>query len=269
MTERDALLRAVAADPADDTPRLVFADFLDEQDNEPDAAWAEYIRLSVKLARPQWPECVPMCEGDDDGVKRCHRSCGRWAYGHQLDADKKRRDEIRTDSLVGHIASGLLMSRCRQCNGVPPVTGNRCPVCTGTGSRFSVSLGRGFVDGFGVLRDELHTWDTYPEGERYYDVLRHYPIENVWIRGLSPEYPRHGPFARGGPFAGMCCWSHTTWSGVPALVWRRLDGQVGDDENGMAVRKVYSSVFEAQKAMTRAMLGVFKKWLSLAEGVTV
>ena len=30
MTEREALLRAVCENPDDDTPRLVFADWLDE-----------------------------------------------------------------------------------------------------------------------------------------------------------------------------------------------------------------------------------------------
>jgi uncharacterized protein (TIGR02996 family) len=30
MTDRDALIAAIAADPADDLPRLVFADWLEE-----------------------------------------------------------------------------------------------------------------------------------------------------------------------------------------------------------------------------------------------
>jgi uncharacterized protein (TIGR02996 family) len=47
MTEREALLRAVCANPDDDTPRLVFADWLDEN-GEPERA--EFIRLQVRLA---------------------------------------------------------------------------------------------------------------------------------------------------------------------------------------------------------------------------
>ena len=42
MTEREALLRAVCENPDDDTPRLVFADWLDEN-GEPERA--EFIRL--------------------------------------------------------------------------------------------------------------------------------------------------------------------------------------------------------------------------------
>ncbi|MCE9562364.1 MAG: TIGR02996 domain-containing protein [Planctomycetes bacterium] len=47
-TERDALLAAICANPEDDTPRLVFADWLDEH-NSP--AWAELIRVECELAR--------------------------------------------------------------------------------------------------------------------------------------------------------------------------------------------------------------------------
>jgi uncharacterized protein (TIGR02996 family) len=47
MTERDALLRAVCENPDDDTPRLVFADWLQENGEE---ARAEFIRVQVALA---------------------------------------------------------------------------------------------------------------------------------------------------------------------------------------------------------------------------
>lgn len=47
-TDRAALLAAVCARPADDTPRLVFADWLDDHG---DPARAEFIRLQIALAR--------------------------------------------------------------------------------------------------------------------------------------------------------------------------------------------------------------------------
>ena len=47
MTDGDALLRAAAAAPDDDAPRLVYADWLDEHG---DAARAEFIRVQVELA---------------------------------------------------------------------------------------------------------------------------------------------------------------------------------------------------------------------------
>jgi uncharacterized protein (TIGR02996 family) len=46
MTERDALLAAVCEQPDDDTPRLVFADWLQENGEE---ARAEFIRLQIEL----------------------------------------------------------------------------------------------------------------------------------------------------------------------------------------------------------------------------
>jgi uncharacterized protein (TIGR02996 family) len=48
MTEREALLKAVCDNPDDDTPRLVFADWLQEHGDE---ARAEFIRLEVRLQR--------------------------------------------------------------------------------------------------------------------------------------------------------------------------------------------------------------------------
>ncbi|MBN9117733.1 MAG: TIGR02996 domain-containing protein [Planctomycetes bacterium] len=47
MNERDALLRAVCENPDDDTPRLVFADWLQEN-GEPE--YAEFVRLQVRHA---------------------------------------------------------------------------------------------------------------------------------------------------------------------------------------------------------------------------
>jgi uncharacterized protein (TIGR02996 family) len=56
--DRAAFLRAIAANPDDDLPRLVYADWLDEH-GEPERA--EFIRLQCELARlprddPRWPE---------------------------------------------------------------------------------------------------------------------------------------------------------------------------------------------------------------------
>jgi len=48
MTERDALHAAVCANPDDDTPRLVFADWLQEHGEE---ERAEFIRVQIELER--------------------------------------------------------------------------------------------------------------------------------------------------------------------------------------------------------------------------
>jgi uncharacterized protein (TIGR02996 family) len=57
MTTGAALLNAIRAAPEDDTARLVYADYLDEQGGATDAARAEFIRVQVALDR--LPELDP------------------------------------------------------------------------------------------------------------------------------------------------------------------------------------------------------------------
>lgn len=59
MSERQALFAAILARPDDDTPRLAFADWLDEQDGPGAGDWAAVIRSQVEAARagrlsPRW-----------------------------------------------------------------------------------------------------------------------------------------------------------------------------------------------------------------------
>jgi uncharacterized protein (TIGR02996 family) len=59
MSDRDALLAAICAQPDEDTTRLVFADWCDEND-EPDRA--AFIRTQVELARtPPWEPFAVRC----------------------------------------------------------------------------------------------------------------------------------------------------------------------------------------------------------------
>lgn len=52
MTDHDALLRAILAAPHEDTPRLVYADWLQEHSHD---ARAEFIRVQVEMAKT--PTC--------------------------------------------------------------------------------------------------------------------------------------------------------------------------------------------------------------------
>ncbi len=72
MTQEDAFLAAILAEPRDDTPRLVFADWLEERGGPGDAARAEFIRLSV--AAPEttfWPP-APRSRGRASRLCREH-----------------------------------------------------------------------------------------------------------------------------------------------------------------------------------------------------
>lgn len=70
MTDNDALLAAILQAPEEDSPRLIYADYLDEHD-EPERA--EFIRLQIEYARS---ECKPPCRGDVHAAgglgMRCH-----------------------------------------------------------------------------------------------------------------------------------------------------------------------------------------------------
>jgi len=51
MTDADALMQAILAHPADDLPRLVYADWLDESGEPVAVARAEFIRVQCELTR--------------------------------------------------------------------------------------------------------------------------------------------------------------------------------------------------------------------------
>ena len=72
MNEREALLKAVCENPDDDTPRLVFADWLQENGEE---ERAEFIRVQIEVLAPPSGDVVegqtPRCElrrGSSDNV---------------------------------------------------------------------------------------------------------------------------------------------------------------------------------------------------------
>jgi uncharacterized protein (TIGR02996 family) len=50
VSDEDALLAAICADPADDTVRLAFADFLQERGGAVEGAWAMFIRAHLRLS---------------------------------------------------------------------------------------------------------------------------------------------------------------------------------------------------------------------------
>jgi uncharacterized protein (TIGR02996 family) len=85
MSERDALLKAVCENPDDDTPRLVFADWLQENGEE---ERAEFIRLQIEVARRF--EAGTLADDDPDEflageLERAHGS--RWWLGTPPERD--------------------------------------------------------------------------------------------------------------------------------------------------------------------------------------
>lgn len=56
MTHADAFLQDILAHPDDDAPRLIFADWLEEQGDANSTARAEFIRIQCALAAKKLPE---------------------------------------------------------------------------------------------------------------------------------------------------------------------------------------------------------------------
>lgn len=104
MTTADALIRAVLAAPEDDTPRLVFADWLDDHD-QPERA--EFIRLQVKVVRlPKWVGECKVCQAtpDEDGSinhgKGCYTQSEDGGGSEAADTNPERDElERRADAL--------------------------------------------------------------------------------------------------------------------------------------------------------------------------
>jgi uncharacterized protein (TIGR02996 family) len=121
-----ALERAVLADPADDAPRLVYADWLDEQGESDRAA---LIRVQVELTRRRKVRGHNPCECTGSGVvcKRCkqqlrwdaedsnlltaqarlqtQRNLSRWFPDVSLLASTKPRSAYRP---IGHVSRGFI-----------------------------------------------------------------------------------------------------------------------------------------------------------------
>src|SRR5215470_6533504 len=75
MEHDNAFVLAILEHPEDDTPRLVFADWLDEHD-QPERA--EFIRLQVRLtAMPEWNDEHRRIMERESELLRVHRAA--WA----------------------------------------------------------------------------------------------------------------------------------------------------------------------------------------------
>lgn len=92
-----AFLRAICEEPDDDTPRLVYADWLEENGEE---LRAEFVRLQCRLAGMSERNCGGYyCDVDMDYGNMIHRNC-EWDRLH-------RRQEKLFDLLLGPLRTEL------------------------------------------------------------------------------------------------------------------------------------------------------------------
>src|SRR4051794_28377170 len=100
MSEREGFLAAITESPDDDTPRLIFADWLDDHDDP----LGEFIRLQIALEplripwQTQWDELerVKWLHGIPPGND--HRDPD-WPVARQLDREAELLQEHRTNWL--------------------------------------------------------------------------------------------------------------------------------------------------------------------------
>ena len=84
MTEHRAFLKAICADPGNDLPRLVFADWLEESHDPIDNAWGRFIRLQIEMQ--QYEEYEPEWMERDCEAERLHRMHGKtWSQRQTRD----------------------------------------------------------------------------------------------------------------------------------------------------------------------------------------
>jgi uncharacterized protein (TIGR02996 family) len=118
MTE-DALLNTIRLHPDEDTPRLVYADYLDETGDANNAALAEFVRLQVRLSQLPFsdPERLPLEDRENELLRENERKwlgaltpplargLLRWKF------DRGFVDQIRIDTYTASIHGKKLFDR--------------------------------------------------------------------------------------------------------------------------------------------------------------
>jgi uncharacterized protein (TIGR02996 family) len=118
MSEREAFLKAIAANPADDTARLVFADWLDERDDP----LGEFIRLQIQLDRkPKRPRSGTLVAREKELLK-AHQAewLGRLAAAERSRAFEPtfRRGFVDSATIHGRVVADYADDLRRQCPGL-------------------------------------------------------------------------------------------------------------------------------------------------------
>lgn len=151
MDRGEAFHRAICERPEDDTVRLIYADYLDEQEDDLPRAWAEFIRVQVELKRIETPVFRKLTGEDPstipDPLVQHHAAL--------------RKREDRLFDTVRNIAIRLRAGR-------PVFQFPRMP-----------AWDRGFPD---TLTESVSVWMTHgPE------LVTHVPLTTLWLGNLRPD----------------------------------------------------------------------------------
>lgn len=182
MSDGDALLRAILANPADDTARLVYADWLDEQGQ---GERAEFIRVQCEIAVIAAEEAALGQKGGRKSLAEYER-CDRLAW-------RRRELESRERAVLSaHWRAWVPLTEGYVSASYPTATGESAPAVEVDGRTYLFR--RGFVShvtctaadwlahadalvaAHPVERVTLTTWAGRPE------VLEDHYLEDRWPR---------------------------------------------------------------------------------------
>lgn len=222
MTTLESLYAAIVAQPAEDTPRLEYADALRETGNPDDEARAEFIRLQFELhhypPRPRELSGVLRTAGagyfacgvsEEDTFKIGQRvdyyptNGGRARHGLRIvrnepddpalgtriltmvsDADSKPWDDRKHAELSGAVRD-IFNQHVHKWVGGHDVVGTMCPVATvGFAYEPYATADLTWRRGF-VFRAGLpgSRWERHGDA-----LITEFPLESVWFVGESPGF---------------------------------------------------------------------------------
>lgn len=177
-TERAAFLTAILNQPDDDTHRLVYADWLQEQDNENDRQQAEFIRLQCEIAT--WEDKITA-----DVRKRAKNLLRRVRSGAPVSlkantpATKLAREHMLLHGPKWAAGTSVLPSQ----NFVRWFMDDL--VLT---NRFGPNYRRGFVSILDCLSVDALTLDR----DQLFSIFACHPISSVSVPGLRVEIDQPG-----------------------------------------------------------------------------
>lgn len=225
MNTYESLYKAILRHPEEDTPRLMYADWLDEND-QPERA--EFIRLQVALAWPdsQLPQCsvcegrgkdphqkkggatlrdCPACNGDGTARNAMRlRVAELWTQSvwkqlssngvHFVHAEPaapimppQRLTAVASRGFVGGLYFPRMSSVCERARVA-------CRACEGKGYVFTKNHSIFSRQGHNICADcrTCRGMKTLAEGDWQFtktalDLAREHPIQRVWVGDAVPE----------------------------------------------------------------------------------
>lgn len=242
MPDHQDFMRAICADPAADAPRLIFADWLEEQG---EGERSEFIRVQCELAN------LPLCTHGTSATLRatwvnegCHACRLRERERKLLDANRaawfSEVHRLSVESGVGiglptlkyEVRRGFIASVSLTCaNWV----GGRCEKCNGSRGKYQYAepLNRGM---------EGEHWYPCPECHGHGELPGHgpaicaaQPIEVVRLADVRPSTTDREP-----GFRDFYCWPYTQalanrLGGIAEFMWWGHDSWRDTEEECMAI----------------------------------